>query len=210
MTGAAQAAPFFSCPHIRQAACGLIPAMRFRVLLPILQTLAMLLIVWAPWNPAAHQIDVILRDTGQEIKAWTLLPMFDATDWAMGVNLPAVPLVAPVEYSLRQPGALPNYKFRFFGFWFLGLLCWYMVGRFVDDLVQWRRMKTLPRKHWADLTFALIAAPSTILLAGSFTVSQGESTFLAACGVLWLFLTASAFIFRVAQIIKQRRKPVAI
>lgn len=180
--------------------------MRFRVLLPILQIIAMLLIVWAPWSPRAHQIDIVLRD-GREIKAWTLISAVQTSDWAMGLNLPALTVATPVEFALRKPDALRNNKIQFFGLWLVGFLCWYMVGRFADDLITWRRSRALPRKHWADLTFALIAFPSAILLAGAFTFDRVGPTSLAIWGVLWLVVTASALIFRVVQVIKQRRKP---
>ena len=43
-----------------------------------------------------------------------------------------------------------------------------MVGRFVDDLIQWRRTRKLPRKHAGDLTFALLAAPERGLARNRF------------------------------------------
>ncbi len=141
--------------------------MRFRVLLPVLQTLSMLLIVWAPWNSRAHRIDIVLRN-GREITAWTLLPGPNALDWAEGIDLPAAAVVTPVEFAIRRADALPNDKVRFFGFWIVGLLCWYMVGRCVDDVLLWRRGGVLPRKHPGDVAFALIAVPSALLLADRF------------------------------------------
>lgn len=180
--------------------------MRFRFLLPILQTIAMLLIVWTPWNPKLHEI-VLKRADGGEFEVRTLLPGPPASDWAMGINLPALTVATPVEFAFRKPEALRNYTIQFFGLWIVGLLCWYMAGRFVDDLIMWRRSGALPRKHWGDLTFALIAFPSAILLAGAFTFDRVGPTSLAVWGVLWLVVTACALIFRVAQVIKQRRKP---
>jgi len=179
--------------------------MRFRSLFPILQTIAMLLIVWTPWNPKLHEI--VLRQDGGEFKVRTLLPGAEAADWALGINLPALTVATPIEFAIRKPGALPNYRIKFFGLWLVGLLCWYMVGRFADDLITWRRSRALPRKHSGDLTFALIAFPSAILLAGAFTFDRVGPTSLAVWGILWLVVTACALIFRVAQAIKQRRKP---
>jgi hypothetical protein len=181
--------------------------MRCRLLFPILQTAAMLLILWAPWIPRAHQIELILRD-GHEIKSWTLIPGPEASDWAMGLNMPALTVATPAEFAIRKPGGLPNYKVQFFGLWLIGLLCWYMVGRFVEDLAKWRRSGVLPRKQWADLTFSLIAFPSAILLADAFVLERVGSAPLAACGVVWLAVTSCALVFRVGQVIRQRRKPV--
>jgi len=121
-------------------------------------------------------------------------------------------VTTPIEFAFRKPDALPSYKIQFFSLWLVGLLCWYMVGRFVDDLIQWRRSGALPRKHWGDLMFALIAFPSAILLAGAFTFDRvgrdRAATSLAVSSSLWLVLTAAAFVFRVVQVIKQRRRPV--
>jgi len=183
--------------------------MRLRVWLPILQIAAMLLILWAPWNPKAHEIELVLRD-GREFKGWTLISAADSLDWAMGLNLPALTVATPIEFAIRKPDSLPSYKIQFFSLWLVGLLGWYMVGRFVDDLIQWRRSGALPRKHWGDLMFALIAFPSAILLAGAFTFDRVGPTSLAVSSILWLVLTAAALLFRVVQVIKQRRKPVVV
>jgi hypothetical protein len=179
--------------------------MRFRILLPALQTLAMLLIVWSPWNSRAHRIDIALRN-GREIAAWTLLPGPDALDWAEGIDLPAAAVVTPVEFAVRRAGALPNDKVRFFGFWIVGLLCWHMVGRCVDDVMRWRRSGVLPRKHPGDVAFALIAVPSALLLADVF-ISDGTRGALFVWSAIWLAVTFAVFLFRLAQIIQQRRRP---
>lgn len=165
----------------------------------------MLLIVWAPWNSRAHRIDIALRD-GREITGWTLLPGPDALDWAEGINLPAAAVVTPLEFAVRRSDALPNYRVRSFGFWIVGLLCWYMVGRCVDDALLWRRSGVLPRKHPGDVAFALIAVPSTLLLADVF-ISDGTRGALFVWSAIWLAVTFAVLLFRLAQIIQQRRRP---
>jgi hypothetical protein len=173
--------------------------MRFKSLLPILQTAAMLLTLWAPWNPKAHNAQlgseqgIILGST--------------AIEWAEGINLPASAVVTPVEFAMREPDALPNLKLRFYGFWLVGLLCWYMVGRFIDDVIQWRRDKKLPRKNASDLAFALIAAPSAALLGIAFNQGNIQSGVLASWGSIWIAIASAALLFRVAQAIQQRRRP---
>jgi hypothetical protein len=183
--------------------------MRFRLWLPVLQTMAMLLLIWAPWAPNAHKFDIVLTN-GAEIKGWTLIPSFaagfDAVNWSLGINLPAATIVIPAEFAIRKNGAMENDKVRFYGFWLAGILCWYMVGRFVDDLLQWRRTKLLPRKNPADLAFALLAVPSAILLGGAFTFGAIGSVVLAAWGAAWIVITSSALLFRIAQVIQQRRR----
>src|SRR5882672_9514706 len=107
--------------------------MRFKSLLPILQTVAMLLILWAPWTAREHEF------------AMRLTHRPAAIEWAEAINLPASAVVTPAEFAIRKPDALSNITVKFYGFWIVGLLCWCMVGRFIDDLIQWRRAKTLPR-----------------------------------------------------------------
>jgi len=172
--------------------------MRFTSLLPILQSAAMFLTLWAPWNPKAHDAQV-----GSE---QGIILQSEAGEWAEGINLPASAVVTPVEFALRKPDALPNMKVKFYGFWLVGLLCWYMVGRFIDDLVQWRRAKKLPRKNAGDLVFALIAAPSAALLGIAFNEGNSPSRVLATWGIIWIAIAFAALLFRVAQAIQQRKR----
>ena len=179
--------------------------MRFKFLFPVLQTIAMLLIVWAPWNPKAHQVDILLTN-GREIKNWTLIPGLDALEWAEGVNLPAVVVVTPLEFAVRNAASLPSFKLSFYGVWLLGLLCWYMVGRFIDDLICWLRTRTLPRKHPGDLTFALLLAPSAALVGIAFNDKETGVPLLAVWGIIWIAIASAVLLFRVAQVIQQRRR----
>jgi hypothetical protein len=169
--------------------------MRFKFLMPVVQTAAMLLILWAPRNPRAHEVDTQLARTPRAI------------EWAEGINLPASAVVTPAEFAMRKHESLPNMKVRFYGFWLVGLLCWYMVGRFIDDLIRWRRARKLPRKNAGDLAFALIAAPSAALLGIAFNEGNIQSSVLAAWGVIWIAIASAALLFRVAQAIQQRRRP---
>ena len=179
--------------------------MRFRFVLPALQMVAMLLIVWATWAPGAHEVRLV-PSNGTEPQSWMLVPSPIAVEWAEAINLPSAAIVIPAEFGLRGADAVPNYKLRLYGFWIVGLLCWYMVGRFVDDLVQWRRRRALPRKNPGDLTFALLAVPSALLLGGVFLFGDSNSRVLAAWSAIWIVITGSALVFRVAQVIQQRRK----
>jgi hypothetical protein len=167
--------------------------MRFRLWLPLLQTIVTLLILGVPCS----------RETA--CKIWNPTPGKAAMDWIEGMNLPAVSVVAPVEFGIRKGDALPNDKLRFYGFWLMGWLCWYMVGRFVEDLVRWRRNKSLPLKNRVDIAFALLALPSAILLE---VASANDGAVMALWGKTWVILTSAAFLFRVSQLIKYRRKPV--
>ena len=179
--------------------------MRFSLLLPALQTAAMVLIVWAPWAPEAHKLEVVLAN-GSQLKTWTLIPGPDAVESAQALNLPAMAIVVPVEFAIRK-SALPNYKVMFYGVWVVGLLCWHMVGRFADDVVRWRRDRVLPARHAADMTFALIAVPSAILLASTFFSGGAEVPALIACGIVWIVITGSALLFRFWQFFRTTFKP---
>jgi hypothetical protein len=168
--------------------------MRFRFTLPAIQIAVMVFILWAPSSRGAQWLN----------------PGPTAQDWAEGINLASATIAIPVEFGLRGTDALPNYKIRFYGFWIVGLLCWYMVGRFVDDIVQWRRRAALPKKHPGDLAFALLAVPSALLLGGVFLFGESKSPVLAAWSVVWIVITCSALLFRVAQVIQQRgKRPVS-
>jgi hypothetical protein len=180
--------------------------MRFKLILPALQTMTMLFIVWAPWAPDGHTLDVLLPN-GRELKTWILIPGPDAAQWAEGVNLPAAAVVVPLEFAIRKNEALPNYKVKFWGFWMVGLACWHMVGRFADDLLHWRRHRVLPPRRSADMAFALIAVPSAVLLASVFIPHSSEVPALAAWGVVWVVVTGLALLFRVAQFFRETFRP---
>jgi hypothetical protein len=179
--------------------------MRFRLLLPALQTIAMLLIVWAPWAARTHEIDLIQKD-GREIKSWTLIPAVNAMNWALGLNLPAGAIVTPAEFAVRRTDAPPNSKVRFFGLWLVGLLCWHMVGRFVDDLFRWRHDRVLPPQRGADMAFALLAVPSAILLAGPSFSTGANVPVLAVWSALWIVVACAAMLFRFAQFFRESFK----
>jgi len=179
--------------------------MRFGYLLPALQTILMLLLVWAPWAPQAHKLDVLLAN-GAERKTWVLIAP-DAVEWAEGVNLPAAAMVVPLEFAVRAGSALPSPTVRFWGFWIVGLACWYMIGRFADDLLRWRRDGVLPARRAADMAFALIAAPSAVLLASVFIFGDAGVPALAAWGVAWVLITCAALLFRFLQFFRETFKP---
>jgi hypothetical protein len=180
--------------------------MRFNIWLPVLQTVAMLLIVWAPWAPHAHQIRIVIRD-GREMTVWTLIPRRESIDWTRGLNLPADAVVTPAEFAIRKTGEPPNLKLKFFGLWVVGLLCWYMVGRFADDLLRWRRDRMLPLRRPADVAFALLAFPSAILLGSVFFFGGENVQVLAAWSAIWVVIASAAFLFRVAQFFRETFRP---
>lgn len=180
--------------------------MRWRFWLPVLQTTAMLLILWSPWTPKAHDLHVVFTN-GTEIRTWTLIPGPNALEWAEGMNLPAAAIVTPAEFAIRSGKLWHSSTVVFFGLWLVGLLCWYMVGRFADDLFRWRRIRALPPSHLGDLIFALIAVPSAALLAIAFIFGDAGAPVIAGWGVAWVVVTLAALAFRTRQAIRQWHRP---
>lgn len=133
--------------------------MQLRFGLPLIQTIAMTIILWAPWSPQTPKVDLVLRD-GREIKTWTLLPGpdFNAIAWAQGGNLPALPAEIPIDLSSEKFPRIYERNWRFFSFWVFGALCWYMVGRCTEDIASWRVGAMLPACRRGDLTFAIESA----------------------------------------------------
>jgi hypothetical protein len=179
---------------------------KLRFWLPAAQTLTMALILWSAWSRNVLDQRFEARTEG-EVKhlAFDRLPI--AIDWAQGLNLPAVTVVSPVEFSLRNREAWRNWTVMLFGLWIAGLLCWYMVGRVADDLIRWRRQHVLSPKRGSDLIFAFLALPASILVAAAYPLGNQEAVVTATWGPVWITLSVIAFVFRVFQFIKLRRRP---
>ena len=174
--------------------------MRFSLGLPLLQTIAMLIILWAPGSPGAHRIDIILRD-GREIKGWKLVPEPEthAIAWAQGINLPALPAEIPIDLAAERFQHLPELTLRFFSFWFFGLLTWYMIGRIGEDIVTWRQ-NAPPPPRLVDLLFAieslLLALLSFLILIFDRSVA---TSVLTVWSTIWLAIASAALTFRLLQ-----------
>jgi len=123
--------------------------MRLSLGLPLLQTIAMVIIVWAPWAQQTHKVDIVLQD-GRKIHNWTLLPGPDQDTilWAQGINLPALLAEVPIDLTCERFEQLPELKIRFFSFWFFGILSWYMIGRVVEDILKWRQTGLPPSRRF--------------------------------------------------------------
>ncbi len=187
--------------------------MRFRFGLPLFQTIAMLFILWAPWAPGAHKLNVVFVD-GREFKSWTVLPdpdVFDSVNWAQGVNLPTLLAAIPIDLVVdvvRKKLTIPDPRMRFFLFWSLGLLVWYLVGRFVEDIVMWRQTGILPRSRLADLVFAVEAELVAILGAPvSILGHSGEFPVLNWWSAIWFVIGSAILAVRRLQVFRYRRRP---
>ena len=180
--------------------------MRFRVWLPIAQTIAMLWLTWSSLNHGPQKF-VLRAPDGMESTTPAHHAGPQALEWAQGVNLPAVTVVTPLEFAFRRTQGLPNYRIQFYGCWLIGLLCWYMTGRFADEIVQWRKMRIIERAPRAGVMFALLALPSTILMAAAFGFKGEQSRVISNWAIVWLAITSADFVFRLAQLIRHRRRP---
>lgn len=184
--------------------------MKFRFGLPVLQLVTSLLILWAPWVPGAHKIDVGLRD-GREFTGWTILPNpigFDAVRWAQAINLPAILAEIPVDLvsnRVRKDPSLPDRRMQFFLFVSLGFFVWYLLGRFLEDFVHFRRTGLLPSPRLIDTIFAFEAAVVAtlsvlVVLVGGVT----DFPLLTWSSVVWFAMACVVLTVRLMQFIPSR------
>lgn len=181
--------------------------MRLSLGLPVLQTIAMIVILWAPWAPKTHDVDLVLRD-GREIHYWSLLPGPEQNTiaWAQGINLPALLAEIPIDLAGERFERLPELKLRFFSFWFFGILSWYMIGRAGEDIRAWQQ-SGLPPLRRLDLSFAIeafvVSVPSFFILVLG---RPGEDfRVLAVWSAIWAVLASGALSLRLLQRSRQRR-----
>jgi hypothetical protein len=121
------------------------------------------------------------------------------------VNLPAFALTLPLELALFGPKRDNSAGARAFSiveFAVLGIIFWFFVGRFVDDFIAWRRLRSGSRWRLLDcLVAAFIAVESTLLLA-VFTfipLRDFQDMWLISSSIVWAGIGYFAFTFRVLQ-----------
>ena len=119
---------------------------------------------------------------------------------AVAVNLPAGILAAPFELSL--PRSAYHEVFRIVEFSLFGVIFWFVIGRFIDDAIAWRTLRSGSRWRLSDCLMAgLIAGEATVLLI-FFALEPGRGIsdlWLLAAATGWALLGYSALIFRIAQ-----------
>jgi hypothetical protein len=123
---------------------------------------------------------------------------------AVAVNLPAGIFALPLEFMFlgNSPKQLRLFDaFRIVEFSVIGIVFWFFMGRFFDDLIAWNSLRSGSRWRLSDCVIAaLIAAEATLVLA----VFVGEPKFdrdvsFLISGVFWAILGYSALIFRILQ-----------
>jgi hypothetical protein len=119
---------------------------------------------------------------------------------ATAVNLPAGILAAPFDMFL--PRSPYREAYRIVEFSLLGVVFWFAIGRFIDDAIAWRTLRSGSRWRLSDcLMAALIAAEATFLLA-FFVLEPGRGVtdlWLLAAATFWALMGYSALLFRIAQ-----------
>ena len=184
--------------------------MRLSLGLPLLQTIAMMVILWAPWSADTHKIDIVLQD-GREIHGWSVLPGPEQNTlaWAQGINLPALLSEIPIDFTCEKLPKFPELKLRFFNFWFFGILSWFMVGRVGEDILKWRK-DAFPTLRWWDLLFAIeafvFAVPSFVIL--TLDHSGNDFRVLTAWSAVWAVLASFALGLRLFQRAKAKRASI--
>lgn len=123
---------------------------------------------------------------------------------AVAVNLPAGIFALPLEFTFlgNSPRQLRLFDaFRIVEFSVIGIVFWFFVGRFLDDLIAWNSLRSGSRWRLSDCVIAaLIAGEATLVLAVFATEPRfdRDTSFLIS-GLFWAVLGYSALIFRVLQ-----------
>lgn len=123
---------------------------------------------------------------------------------AVAVNLPAGIFALPLEFMFlgNSPKQLRLFDaFRIVEFSVIGIVFWFFIGRFLDDLIAWNSLRSGSRWRLSDCVIALvIAAEATLVLA--FLANEPrfdrDLSFLIS-GVFWAVLGYAALIFRILQ-----------
>lgn len=176
------------------------PLIKFRVVLPIA---ALLLVATSCYR--YYRGPATLRGPDNPVHSSGGLyahPMIVA----QAVNLPAAIVALPLEVAVlgTRPRSMPVLEFvRIAEFSFIGTFFWFFMGRFVDDAIEWRQLRSGSRWRLSDcLVAALTLANSTLGLI-AFATGQGRGRagiWLLLSSGLWALLGLCALVFRIMQI----------
>ena len=83
--------------------------MRLSLGLPALQTIAMIVILWAPWSPETHKFDIVLRD-GREIRGleYPARTRPEHPRMAQGIHHPALLAEIPIDHASEEFQQFPK------------------------------------------------------------------------------------------------------
>lgn len=121
------------------------------------------------------------------------------------VNLPAFALTLPLELALfgpRRDNSAGAQAFSIVEFAVLGIFFWFFVGRFFDDLLTWRRLRSGARWRLLDCLVSVFIAVEATLLLAVFTFAplrDFQDMWLISASIGWAALGYFAFTFRIMQ-----------
>ncbi len=125
---------------------------------------------------------------------------------AQAINLPAAVVALPLEVAIlgTRPRSMPVLEFvRIMEFSVIGIFFWFFMGRFVDDAIAWRQLRSGSRWRLSDCVVAAVTATNSMVGIIAFSMGQGRGRagiWLLFSSVLWCLLGLSALGFRIMQI----------
>jgi hypothetical protein len=125
---------------------------------------------------------------------------------AQAVNLPAAIVALPLEVAVvgTRPRTMPVLEFvRIAEFSIIGIFFWFFMGRFVDDAIEWRQLRSGSRWRLSDCIVAALTAANSTLGFVAFTMGQNRGragVWLLLSSALWALLGFSDIVFRIVQI----------
>lgn len=172
---------------------------KFRRVLPIAALLFVTIFAYRYYNGVPR----LIRSPGGRIvidPAVRTRPMVIA----QAVNLPAFVIVLPLEMAMFRSEPIQARFFdavRVIEFSVIGMFFWFFAGRFIDDAIAWRRLRSGSRWRFSDCIVAgVIAAESTLIyVVFLLEPKMSPDQWILAGAIGWGVLGYSAFIFRIAQ-----------
>lgn len=165
--------------------------------------MAALLLVTASCYRYYHALPAALRGTAVSSSAsMSVHPM----TVAQAVNLPAAVVALPLEVAIvgTRPRTIPVLEFvRIMEFSLIGMFFWFFMGRFVDDAIEWKQLRSGSRWRLSDCIVAALTAANSTLGVIAFATGQGRGRaglWLLLSSGLWALLGFSALVFRIMQI----------
>lgn len=177
------------------------PLIKFRLVLPM----AALLLVAASCYRYYRSAPAVVQGPGGalfSVGEIRIHPMIIA----QAINLPAAVVALPLEVAIlgTRPRSMPMLEFvRIMEFSVIGIFFWFFMGRFVDDAVAWRQLRSGSRWRLSDCVVAALTSTNSMVGIIAFSMGQGRGRagiWLLFSSVLWCLLGLSALGFRIMQI----------
>jgi hypothetical protein len=193
--------------------------MRLRYLLPAVEITVSVAFVFVPlWRylPSYRLKGPDGREIVCHFDCPTLPSLYriDPVTFAWEVNRPAVVLVLSIlsatwDYSQDGHDYFHDPVWRGVGLALSGIIVWFFVGRFFDDLIMWRRTKVLQRIRILDLIFALNTSVVATVTAIGTLAFQGTQLYdlpwFIFWSMFWILVGYSGVTMRILQVIQTRR-----